>query len=531
MYQADFFPLSLAEEGRQSAFSWRGMPPGYLDNYYQQLPLFNPLWGYWDSQHIPIEIIRNRLVDQPNLRYHLVPLKMQEGLKPITRLTFAQDIQFGLSYLDVGLSFYYRPKSYLKISANNFLRDGSSGAFSEIKVNTYRVHVHQNLTDKFNLDLHYWQIRHDFALSSFPVVTEVHDYNRVGHLLWSNLNYQPDSLQKITLTPYLYRWIEHYHTLNDIQKRRSDQYSAGLKGNYQKNYAQITLKAEGNVVRHDISKATSFSSEGHLEGQVRGIVQIRRGNSWLEGGAGYHYTSYAGGNPELFLGWNWSPFTRFSSKASLYQKPQRIPVGPMNWQGFGISSLRDPVLPARRGISWQLQLKDISGWNFQFEPYYNQFSNAQSYRPADSTFIQEDFDNPGFIAGLDKNLWIFEMQNALSYNLNYDRVFIPRVKNVLTVNIPFSILKGALKMDNYIIYQYIGPVQKFDYYPLVNQYTITSQEAGNYHIVDAKILAHIKTATIYFIWENLVSQDYAIVDSYFEIYRLFRFGIYWTLYD
>jgi hypothetical protein len=260
-------------------------------------------------------------------------------------------------------------------------------------------------------------------------------------------------------------------------------------------------------------------------------VQIRRGNSWLEGGAGYHYTSYAGGNPELFFGWNWSPFTRFSSKASLYQKPQRIPVGPMNWQGFGVSSLRDPALPARRGISWQLQLKDISGWNFQFEPYYNQFSNAQSYRSADSTFIQKDFDNPGFTAGLDKNFWIFEMRNALSYNLNYDSAFIPQVKNVLTVNIPFSILKGALKLENYIIYQYIGPVQKFDYYPLVNQYAITSLEAGNYHIVDAKVLAHIKTATIYFIWENLVSQDYAIVDSYFEIYRLFRFGIYWTLYD
>ena len=92
-------------------------------------------------------------------------------------------------------------------------------------------------------------------------------------------------------------------------------------------------------------------------------------------------------------------------------------------------------------------------------------------------------------------------------------------------------LKGALKMDNYVIYQYVGPVQRFNYYPLVNQYTITSQEAGNYHIVHAKILAHIRTATIYFIWENLVSQDFAIVDNYFEIYRLFRFGIYWTLYD
>jgi hypothetical protein len=531
MYQADFFPLSLAEEGRQSAFSWRGMPPGFLDNYYQQLPLFNPLWGYWDNQHIPIEIIRNRLVDQPELLYHLIPVKVQEGLKPVTRLTFAQDIQFGLSYLDVKLSFFYRPGSFLNISANNFLRNGSAGEFSKINVNTYRVHLHHNFSKKINLDMHYWQIRHDFALSSFPVVLEVYDFNRVGHLLWSNFNYLPDSLESVTLTPYLYQWTEHYHTLNYSQQRKSDQYSAGFKGNYRKNIGDISLRLEGNIVRHDITKAMVLNSEGHLESEVTGALQLTRQKYWLEGKAGYHYTTYAGGNPELSFAWGWHPFSQLISTLSIYQKPQRIPIGAMNWQGYGISPLTNPILPARRGMAWYLQLHNVAGWNLKIEPYYNQFSDAQSYRPADSTFIQEDFDNPGFTVGLDKALWIIQLKNDFSYNLNYDSSFIPQVKNVLTVNIPFSLLKGALKLENFLIYQYIGPVRKFDYYPLVNQYSITSREAGNYHLLDAKILAHIKTATIYFIWENLVSQDYAIVDNYFEIYRLFRFGIYWTLFD
>jgi hypothetical protein len=531
MYQADFFPLSMAEEGRQSAFSWRGMPPGYLDNHYQGISLYNPFWGYWDNQHIPVEIIRNRQVDLLDFRYRLIPLKMQQGIKPVTRLTFAQDIQFGLSYLDVALSFYYRPKSYLRISANNFLRDGSAGAFSEIHVNTYRAHIHHHFSKKINLDFHYWQIRHDFALSSFPVVSEVYDYNRVGHLLWSNLNYQPDSLQMITLTPYLYRWSEHYHTINYTEQRKSKQYSAGMKGKFDKKIKNLSIKANANFIRHDIDEATNFILKGHWEGEAAGTLLYSRSSMWLEGKAGYYYTTYAGGNPEIALTWGWHVLPKLTSTLNVQQKPQRVPVGHMNWRGFGISSLRDPALPVRRGASWNVKLSELAGWALQVESYYNAFNNAQSYEPADSIFIQKDFENPGIMVGIEKKWWIFELKNNFSYNLNFETSFIPQFKNVAIANIPFSILKGALKLENYIIYQFIGSVRKYEYYPLVNQYTITAREAGNYHIVDAKILAHIKTATLYFIWENLASQDYAIVDNYFEIYRLFRFGIYWTLFD
>ncbi|UCF63513.1 MAG: hypothetical protein JSW33_13250 [bacterium] len=137
LYQADFFPFSLAEKGRQSAPGWRGMPPGFLDYQYEQIPLYNPLWGYWDNQHIPLELIRNRQISFNGLSYKLIPLKVKESDLPVTRIAYSQDFQFGFSYLDAALTAFYRPKSYFKLSGNNILRDGSVGDLSRFQVNTY----------------------------------------------------------------------------------------------------------------------------------------------------------------------------------------------------------------------------------------------------------------------------------------------------------------------------------------------------------------------------------------------------------
>ena len=211
LYQADYLPFSLAEKGRQSAPSWRGMPPGYLNYHFNQISLYNPLWGYWDNQHIPIELIRHRQVDYSELKYRLVPVKIKPSDKPVTRIVYSQDFQFGLTYLDASLTTFYRPKSYFKLSGNNLLSGGTAGnSLSSIQVNTYRIQFHHHFSTRWNLDLFYWQIRHKFILSSFPVVTDIFHVHRIGQIFWTNLNYQPDSTQKLILTPYAYKWGDRY---------------------------------------------------------------------------------------------------------------------------------------------------------------------------------------------------------------------------------------------------------------------------------------------------------------------------------
>ena len=307
LYQADFFPFSLAEKGRQSAPGWRGMPPGFLDYRYEQIPLYNPLWGYWDNQHVPLELIRHRQVDFSALAYKLVPVKVKRSDIPVTRITYSQDFQFGFSYLDAALTTFYRPKSYFKLSGNNILRDGSAGDLSRFQVNTYRVQFHHHISDRWNIDLFYWQIRHKFVLSSFPVITDVFHFHRIGQVFWSQVNFQPDSSQKFVFTPYGYKWGDRYRNNNYSEQRKTEEYSLGLKGAYIKNYRNSTLEIWGDLVRHDITEAFVFTKRALWNGATGVKLHRHFGNSWLDISGGYHATSETAGGWEFSGSWGIMP--------------------------------------------------------------------------------------------------------------------------------------------------------------------------------------------------------------------------------
>ncbi len=531
LYQADFFPFSLAEKGRQSAPGWRGMPPGFLDYQYEQIPLYNPLWGYWDNQHIPLELIRNRQISFNGLSYKLIPLKVKESDLPVTRIAYSQDFQFGFSYLDAALTAFYRPKSYFKLSGNNILRDGSVGDLSRFQVNTYRAQFHHHFSDRWNIDLFYWQIRHKFVLTSFPIISDVFHFHRIGQVFWSQLNMHPDSTQKLVLTPYGYKWGDRYRNNDYTEQRKTEEYSLGIKGAYYKSFQKTDFEVWGDIVRHDITEAFVFTNRELWNGRTGTKLRRKFKNSWVEVTGGYHHISGIPGGLEFSGSWGIKPVNFLSSKISVYQSPRRLSLAALNWNGYEITGLKNPKLPLGQGVSWKLTLEMGTKTVLDIEPYYNNFKSALAYQVNDSLFFQENYDNSGILLSFRTKLWLFELQNDFSYNDNYQQSFIPQVNNVAKLNLHLNLLGGALILDNYVIYHFIGLWRKLDYIPLVNQYVRTNQEVGNYHLLDVKILGHIKTATVFLIWENLASQDYALVDNYFEVYRLFRFGVYWTLFD
>jgi hypothetical protein len=527
--RADFFPLSLAEKGRQSAPTWRGMPPGYLDTEFGWVPLVNPLWGYWDNQLVPIEIISQNTVDQVDFTYNLVPLPVSQQVTPVTRIAYAQDFQFGLSYLDGTLTRFYRKNSYFRLGGKNFIQNGSAGEYSKIQVNTYRVQFHHQFSKKFNVDLWYLQLRHKFALSPFPVVSELQKFHRIGQVLWLNLHYNPDSTQGLVITPYGYKWGDRFATPGYIQQRKTELYSLGLKLDYYRMSRLGSVKFEGNAIRHKITRAFVFRKKSQYDGQF--ALSLHKGSAdlWLTIRAGYRLVPDVGGAPELGASWGWKPEKYLESVLSLYQRPQTLPLSTRFWTGYSVTALSGPKLPVRRGISWKLKLTAAPALQLDVEPYYNKFSDAWTYRPSDQYFIQRNFDNTGILCHAGLNLWFFDIRNQFTYN--FEKSYIPEFNNILSVRLPITLFGGALKLENYGIYHYIKKWYRVDFDPLVNQYYQADQTIDYLYLLDAKILAHIKTATLFFVWENLLSQDYALVDGYSEVYRLFRFGIYWTLFD
>jgi hypothetical protein len=531
LYQPDFLPLSLAERGRQSVTSWRGMPPGYLNYDFETILLVMPLWGYWDNQLVPIEFIRHRQLTAYSLEHLFIPQQILPSDKPVTRVAFSQDYQFELSYLDVNLARFYQAKSFFHLSGNNFLRGGSFPGFTNTKVNTYRGQIHHQFSDKFQLDFWYWQLRHKFSLSPVPELLESQSVKRIGHISWFSLTYLPDSTSKIVIIPYGYQWADRYRLKLIQLERKTEIYSIGLKTEYTRSSGKARLRVLSDIVRHDITSAFVYKLEDQWDGKILVNSDFDIADIRIKLGAGYRFLGHIGSAPEFRFHWGWNLPFQFSSEVSAVRTPQNLPLSSLFWSDDSISAIKNPEIPVRQGIEWRLKLPKLWGSLIEVTHYYNQFLNAWRFDRLNSKFIQEDYDNSGISASIQKKLMFLYIDEQFSYNSKYQRSFSPQIRNVLIINIPISMFKGALKLDPYLIYHYIGKWHQLDYDPYTNQYILTQNEIGEYHIIDGKILAHIKSATLFAVWENLLSEDYVLVDGYREFFRIFRFGIYWTLFD
>ncbi len=530
-YRSDYFPLSFGEMGRQSASAWRGMPPGFLDYRFRNFKLVNPLWGYWDNQLLPLEIIRTQQTGLNPLNYRIIPAAVKLRGEPLSRIAYAQDFQFGLSYLDAGLQQFYRPGSYFRLGGNNFIRNGSAPQYTQFQVNTYRAEIHHQFSPALSIDFWYWQLRHKFRISTFPVVGATRRVHRVGQLLWANLNFAPDSTQKLTLTPYGNKWGENYYTPGYSEHRKAEILSGGLKFDFRRTFTGWRIETTGDVKQNRVSEALHLEKNHQLDARFTFRLEKDWGKNRLSAGGGYRYLQRIGNAPVMHLGFTRSLPLGIESEVRAAFEPQNIPLAPLFWQDDSIARISGPDVPVRQSLNVRFTIPLRTNASLTLEPFMQQFLDAWGYNPAGSRFEQYDYKNGGISANLDLQISRFHLNNEFTFSNNYQESFIPRVNNVLTANVPISLFNRALKLDAYAIYHFIGKWRMLDYDALVNQYVRTWREAGDYHLLDFKILAHVKTATLFFVWENTLSQDYALITDYTEVYRLFRLGIYWTFFN
>ncbi len=530
-YQSEFYPLYLAERGRQSVASWRGMPPGFLDYSFENVRLIHPLWGYWDNQLLPIEIIQRREVKPAILAYRFIPRHRRPSVKPVTRIAYSEDFLFGLSYLDVGLTRYITPTSYVRLGGNNFLRSGSFPEDTRIQVNSYRGQVHYRFSPRWQADLWYWQLRHRFNLRKFPFFDPIFRIHRVGQIYWINLTFTPDSSQKLIFTPYGYKWGERQRTQIVAETRRSELYSLGGELQYGKFFRTGYARLSGDFVRHKITRARRMETGEQWEAKFRLEASRAFGKWFLRAGGGLNYLEEVGISPAWFFTAGRKESAGWEAQVEVTRQPQSLPLSALFWQDDSVKRLGDPRMPVRLGIAGNLKIPVSRFGTVRIQPFYHRFQNAGYYRLNPSRFVQEDFDNSGVTVTFRARIWRFQFKNEFTYNANYQQSFSSQTNNVLMLNVPLSLFNHALNLDGYAIYHFIGKWRLLEYHTLVNQYTRTYREVGNYHLLDFKLLAHIKTATLFFVWENTLSQDYRLVDGYWEFFRVLRFGIYWTLFD
>ncbi len=528
-FSGDFFPLSLAERARQSAASWRGMLPGFLDYEFDGIPLRNSLWGYWDNQFLPFEYARKRRVEPAFHRYRIHPLQLPFHKKPVTRIAYSQDFGFGMSYFDAEFRLHYTPTNFIRLGGGNYLRRGPYPDYTATQVNTYRAQFHHRFSERWTMDLWYLELRHRYDIVPWPYFTALQKVHRVGRLFWAHIHLVLAPHHRITITPILQPWFDQYWKERYTEQFKTTLLSGGLQGRYSGEFGRHHVGLFARVWQDRIRSSLHLREVTRHQAETHLHWQYDVGGWKFAGEAGLFSVQDVG---SAFLAafrgsYRWRSLLEVAVEAG--EKPQALPLVAQYARGDSLRPLSSPRLPRRRSLQASLIFRWKSLLKFSLTPFYHQYLNAPFFRQEGSRFYQKDQENLGISSRAIVQLPILTLDNRSTYT--YYNQFSPLWNNVVMVKVPLELFNRALKLEGYAIYHAVYGWRPLGYTPLWNQFFTTGSSEETYHWLDFKILAHVKSATLFFVWANTLSWDYALVDNYWEFYRTFRLGVYWTLFN
>lgn len=531
LYQADFFPLTLAERGRMATSAYRGMPPGFYGYSFNGRRLWNPLAGFWKEQWIPQQRISSRAAAGavPTLKLRSSP---PASLKPVTDVTFFQNFTTGLSYLDIDFSARLNKTDFFRLSGNNFLRDGTLPfQQSRIQVNTYQTQFHFQLNSRWQSDIRYWQMRHRFNLPPTNIFSFQKDkFKQVAHLFWIRLKGAFSGGDSLLITPEYNKWADEFWA-EGVFSRKIDLHWGGGKVAYFHDLFSGQLKLSSQAFR--VSQQGRFFWNNHSEWSLRSaLAYYYRGRKWrFRGTAGVFRNSDIGSIGTGNLSLEWLPsdkgdfMVEFSRSASapplIWRTLNGDSLPPVNTRSF--FDKQGITISASHSFSSHLWIR-IQGFSFRHRNYF-------LYREADNRWQKYYFRNRGVNVRTHLKIWRFTVLNDYTYNLNYRDVLAPEFANVTTITSELTMFKSALRWEGTFVARLQGEYRR----PLFNRFLYNYQPGTRsvrpLAITDFILRAHIKNAILFFAFENILSTDYEFVEGFPEFFRFFRFGVYWRLFD
>jgi hypothetical protein len=524
-YRSDVFAMNLAYRGRIATGSYRGMPPGFMRYRYDGIGLDNPITGFWNEQFLPIYQIGGEASTSSMATRQFYPPTPVRRI-PLTRLVFSQDYITGISYLDINFTRHWTPKNFIQLSGNNFLGD-ESDLGKRYQVNTYRARLHWEY-EHSKWDFYYWQLRH---LSNVPLreLSSSTKIKQIQHLIWlnGNLAFSAKDTLKIAAA---------YQTGSDRLRYNGRQfYSRDFVGkalhatlSYSRALHNATIGFEARPrwfqIRHKVRPsqrdATTFSGELFLR------WQNSRWSGHLTGGG--MYDSAGESNPTGSAG----VALHFGKNlVGIHAFQRAVPV-PLLWRTMDIDSIArfDEKTTLRyRGGSAQWKVEPSEKLTFSVEPFWLHSPAYPLLR--DSLWRRSDITNYGIRSTVSVRIGRFWLDNDFSWNAKYDEAFAPQFKNNLSIRTTIKLFNNALKVDGIWDWRIYGKFHPLTFEPLFYTFTPDKQGKDAFTVSDARIQAHFRDAVVFFVWENVLSTDYEVVDNALEQFLIFRLGIDWMLFN
>lgn len=539
-YRSDLFPLSLLQRGRLTTNAYRGMPAGFREIEYGGKILYDPFNGFWNTQWLPYYQSGDRWHTLGSNTDHIAPLAPVTK-KPLTRIVFSQDYVINLSFVDISFSRRLNKTDYFRLSGTNYLTDGSQESnFSSTKVNTYRFQYHREWSKRWHMDLFFWHLRQryrmlpEFSLSQPELSTGVRDkFKLSGNTAWVTLQGKLGEKDSLVIVPAFRSMADLSWSGND-EARKNRYLTVDLDARYYRQFgnSQAGLKIFSNYARNKPTRIWFRRSE--VYGKASAFLERQKGDWQYSLAGGYALHNELDGAAHFSASLEKKVQDGFQIGAAAFRKNRPVP---MLWRTVIFDSTRAPYwqrnMIAENGMRGILRFGKKSATWLQIEPFFLQSKDYPVLNTGGSLWEWEKttYENLGVRVQTGFKLWHFRIREDFTFNDKYNSSFAPQINNNLSAMTTFSLFNNAISVDGIINWHYIGDFQTVNYSRLLNYYAPAGAENGRYNLLDGRVQLNFRDATLFFFWENLLSEDYFIINDTLEGLLVFRFGIDWKLYN
>jgi|GEM_PF-6493444 len=537
--QSDYTPVSLQQRGRLSGVSVRGLPVGGLEQTFIGHRLRNPFFGYRNEQLISLNRIGSRTIS-PTGTSESIETRKPISNKPESTILFSQDYVLDLNYLDINFAQRLSPKTYIQLAGTNFSGNGSiANGYSRFALYTYHAQLSTQLSEKWSADFLYWQMRHRYNLAPEAVTlasvsgSSVREgFKQVNHELWVRLRGKLSRADSIEFVP-------EYTTIEDrfVQEgvRRNNRYHlpgaslAWLFGN-----GTWMIGGKTNFSYMDMSAERNFRETNEWDGYTGFAVEKKRGSLQLDVQAGLYRHSEFGnafsGSAALKL--QQGEKLAFHFGASVRPRPI-----PFLWRTISdtlsIGAYTGDDLIQQREISAKISFK-AGALELEAMPFYMSTTNLplkDSIGIVNEGWSIGDSEYPGLRARGALNWKAFYLQHDLTWYPDEIPLYDGRINAITRLNLSLNLFGGSFPLDGAASFRYMGNYRVSDFDRMLMLFQPVRGTRANNLISDARLQSYFRDAAIFFIWENLLQDDYVFVNSASDNFLVFKLGVEWILFD
>ena len=123
------------------------------------------------------------------------------------------------------------------------------------------------------------------------------------------------------------------------------------------------------------------------------------------------------------------------------------------------------------------------------------------------------------------------LQHDLTWYPDDVPLFDGRINAITRLNLSLNLFGGSFPLDGSASFRYIGDYRVSDFDRMLMLLQPERGTRANNLLSEARLQSYFRDAAIFFVWENLLRDDYTFVNGASDNFLVFKLGVEWILFD